>query len=62
MIKRLRIISLFSFIIGTSLIFSASYFELFFPPENAFYVGIFGDIILAIKRSVGVSLLLLLTC
>ncbi len=57
MIKRLRIISLFSFIIGTSLIFSASYFELFFPPENAFYLGIFGDIILAIIRSVGVSLI-----
>ncbi|HPD00221.1 MAG TPA: hypothetical protein PLA01_02600 [Acetivibrio sp.] len=57
MIKRLRIISLFLFIIGTLLIFSASYFELFFPPKNAFYLGIFGDIILAIIRSVGVSLI-----
>ena len=57
MVKRLRIISLFSFIIGTLLIFSASYFELFFPPENAFYLGIFGDVILAIIRSVGVSLI-----
>ncbi len=55
--KRLRIISIFSFLIGTSLIFSASYFELFFPAKNAFYLGIFGDIVLAIIRSLGVSLI-----
>lgn len=57
MVKRLRIISLISLILGTTLIMSASYFELFFPPKNAFYLGIFGDIILTAIRSVGVSLI-----
>jgi len=56
-VKRLRIISLISLILGTTLIMSASYFELFFPPKNAFYLGIFGDIILTAIRSVGVSLI-----
>lgn len=57
MVKRLRIVSIISFIIGTTLIFSASYFELFFPSKNAFYLGIFGDILLAGIKSLGVAII-----
>lgn len=57
MVKRLRIVSLISIIIGTTLIFSAAYFELFFPPKNAFYLGIFGEIILTGIKSLGVAVI-----
>lgn len=57
MIKRLRIISVISFIVGMVFIFAAAYFEIFFPPQNPFYLGIFGGILLAILKSLGVAMI-----
>jgi len=53
-IRRVTIISLF---IGAALIFAASYFELFFPPKNAFYLGILGDTLLAGIKSLGLAII-----
>lgn len=55
--RRIRIVSIVSFFIGTALIFAASYFELFFPSKNAFYLGILGDTLLAGIKSLGLAVI-----
>lgn len=55
--KRIRRVSFISFVIGTALIFAASYFELFFSSTNAFYLGILGDTLLAGIKSLGLALI-----
>jgi len=54
---RIRRVTIISFFIGTTLIFAASYFELFFPPKNAFYLGILGDTLLAGLKSLGLAVI-----
>lgn len=55
--RRIRTVSIISFIIGIALIFAASYFELFFPAKNAFYLGILGDTLLAGIKSLGLAVI-----
>ena len=54
---RIRRVTIISFFIGATLIFAASYFELFFPPKNAFYLGILGDTLLAGIKSLGLAVI-----
>lgn len=54
---RIRRVSIISFFIGSALIFAASYFELFFPAKNAFYLGILGDTLLAGIKSLGLAVI-----
>lgn len=54
---RIRRVTIISFFIGAALIFAASYFELFFPPKNAFYLGILGDTLLAGIKSLGLAII-----
>lgn len=55
--RRIRTVSIISFVIGAALIFAASYFELFFPEKNAFYLGILGDTLLAGIKSLGLAVI-----
>lgn len=54
---RIRRVTIISSFIGATLIFAASYFELFFPPKNAFYLGILGDTLLAGIKSLGLAVI-----
>lgn len=54
---RIRRVTTISSFIGATLIFAASYFELFFPPKNAFYLGILGDTLLAGIKSLGLAVI-----
>ena len=55
--RRIRRVTIISFFIGSALIFAASYFELFFPAKNAFYLGILGDTLLAGIKSLGLAVI-----
>ncbi len=55
--KRLKVISSISLVVGIAAIFIAAYFEQLYSPNSAFNLGIIGNTILAIIKSVGVSLI-----